>query len=188
MNLAWGDPHLNAFVTNVGLITTNGKYGHNVMSCEWTHLISYKPALILLAIRDYKVTYEHILASRAFGVNIAAVDQNVVTAVAGNDTGKELNKILLLKDLGVTFYPAETIDVLMVTGAAMNAECRLVKTVEIGDHPLLIGEVQKITHANKEPLLYHQTKYFTLGAPIQKPDPHVLDRIEQLKQQYKKHP
>ncbi len=52
MNLPWGDEKSNKFVTNVGLITSNGPYGHNIMAAEWTHHISYNPGLIAVCIQD----------------------------------------------------------------------------------------------------------------------------------------
>jgi hypothetical protein len=48
-------------------------------------------------------------------------DQNVVCSVAGKYSGKETDKISLLKEAGlVVFYTAKSINVLMVRGA-MNA-------------------------------------------------------------------
>ena len=38
------------FLTNVGLITSDGPYGPNVMAAEWTHHISYSPGLIAVNI------------------------------------------------------------------------------------------------------------------------------------------
>ncbi len=31
------DDRINKFVTNVGLVTSNGPHGQNIMACEWTH-------------------------------------------------------------------------------------------------------------------------------------------------------
>ncbi|MBI2110294.1 hypothetical protein HYT51_00760, partial [Candidatus Woesearchaeota archaeon] len=46
VDLPWGDPRTIKFVTNVGLITSTGPHGDNVMSAEWTHQVSYSPGLI----------------------------------------------------------------------------------------------------------------------------------------------
>jgi hypothetical protein len=37
------DEGSNKFITNVGLITSNGPFGADVMGCEWTHHVSYNP-------------------------------------------------------------------------------------------------------------------------------------------------
>ena len=168
------------FVTNVGLITSNGPYGHNVMSCEWTHQLSYDPFLIAVCIRSHKATFINIKETNVFGVNLAASDQNWIASIAGNESGKTVDKIKVLEELGVSFYPAGSIDVLMVKGAAMTAECRLVKLVDIGDHPLLIGEATTVSDYRKEPIIYHRGKYFTVGEQVKKPDRQTLAHFDDV--------
>lgn len=184
MNLTWGDKNLNTFVTNVGLITSNGPHGHNIMACEWTHMISYSPALIVLAIRKHKATYENIMQTKEFGVGIAAENQDVVSSVAGNYSGHEVDKIKVLKDLGIILYKAKHINSMMVQDTCMNAECKLIKTVDIGDHPLIIGEIMYVQSTKKKPLLYHETTYWKVGEKIHKPE---TDDMNEIKTLIKKH-
>lgn len=175
-----------SFVTNVGLITSNGSWGQNVMACEWTHQLSYEPSLIAVCIRPGKATFENIKESGEFGINLASVDQNVLASIAGNNRGKEVNKIALLKELGVDFYEPKIISALMVRGATLNAECKLVKLIEIGDHPIFIGEVQHFTENENDPIIYHKGKYFKLGEQIHKPNETVLSNIDQLVKKHSK--
>lgn len=174
------------FVTNVGLITSNGSYGHNVMACEWTHQLSSDPFLIAVCIRPHKATFLNIKETKVFGVNVAATDQHWIASIAGNNSGKTVDKIQVLKELGVTFYPAGSIDVLMIKGAAMTAECRLVQLVDIGDHPLLIGQAASVVDHQSKPLLYHLGKYFGLGEQLRKPNTQMLDRFEKVIQKFTK--
>jgi hypothetical protein len=46
--------------------------------------------------------------SKEFGVNLAADDQNILCSLGGRYTGKELDKIGLFKEMGVTFYKAKS--------------------------------------------------------------------------------
>ncbi len=175
-----------SFVTNVGLITSNGSWGQNVMACEWTHQLSYEPSLIAVCIRPGKATFDNIKESGVFGVNIASVDQNVIASTSGNNHGKAVDKIALLKELGVDFYEAKTINTLMIRGATLNAECKLVKLIEIGDHPIFIGEVQEFTENENDPIIYHKGKYFKLGEQIHKPSDDVIGHIAQLVKKHSK--
>ncbi len=175
---------ITKFVTNVGLITSNGPYGHNVMACEWTHYISYTPPLIAVCIRSTKTTFENIKASYEFGVNIASVDQNVLSSVAGNNHGRDVDKISLLKELGVVFYKAQIINTLMIKGATLNAECKVVKFIDIGDHPIFIGEIQNVKQVETEPIIYYKGKYFRLGEQIHKPQQAKLEMIDELIKKY----
>ncbi len=188
MNLSSRDPRLQKAVSNVGLITSNGSFGHNIMACEWTNIFSFEPAMISLGIRPHKATAQNIHATKAFGVNICAQDQNLISSVAGNYTGKEIDKIALLESLGYSFYQAESANLLMVQGASLNAECELVKTVDLGDHPLLIGKIKVITASEKQPLVYFQGRYHKIGDEIHKPSREYRNKIKQLAQEFNKDP
>lgn len=177
---------ITQLVTNVGLITTNGPYGDNVMSCEWTHQLSYTPLLIAVCIRPGKATFDNITASREFGVNIAAFDQNVLSSVAGNNHGKDVDKINLLKELRVRFYKAHTINTLMIEDTSLQAECVVVNYIDIGDHPIFIGSVKKLTETNKVPIIYHAGKYFKVGEQILKPEQAKRNEIDALVKKYTK--
>jgi flavin reductase (DIM6/NTAB) family NADH-FMN oxidoreductase RutF len=186
MHLAWNDRRTRQFITNVGLITSNGPAGLDIMSAEWTHHISYSPSLIAVNVRGHDATSANIQSSKEFGVNLAAADQNVVCSVAGRYSGRETDKVSLLKEAGLTnFYTAKSINVLMVQGAAMNAECKLMRQEELGDHIMFVGEVVEISaDENIEPLIYHNGRYRRLGESISKPSADVLDTIEKLAKKY----
>src|SRR3989344_5054157 len=66
MDLPWGDPRSIQFITNVGLITSDGPNGPDIMSSEWTHHISYNPGLIAVCIRPGGATHENIRSSKEF--------------------------------------------------------------------------------------------------------------------------
>ena len=69
----------------------------------------------------------------------------------------------------------------------MNAECRLVKKIRLGDHVTLVGEVVEVHHAaGKKPLAYHSQKYWKLGRNIEKPQRQKLDRIKKIIERHKK--
>jgi flavin reductase (DIM6/NTAB) family NADH-FMN oxidoreductase RutF len=187
MELSWNDRRTRQFLTNVGLITTDGPYGPNVMAAEWTHHISYSPSLIAINVRGDDATAENIDHSKEFGVNLAAEDQNILCSLGGRYTGKEFDKISLFKEIGIIFYKAKSINVLMIRGAAMNAECKLVKREEIGDHVMFIGEVAEISADEKiKPLVYHNGKYWRLddNNKIPRPSQELIDKIEQITKKY----
>lgn len=159
MDLPWNDERSNKFITNVGLITTNGPYGVDVMACEWTHHVSYRPGLIAVCIGPNKATHENIKQTKEFGVNLCSTDQSIMSSVAGGYTGSRYNKINALKELGFEFYEAKKIKVTMIKGAALNIECILSKEIPLGDHTTFIGEAIKASNnADKVPLAYHGGK------------------------------
>ena len=189
MELSWNDRRTRQFLSNVGLITTDGPYGPNVMAAEWTHHVSYSPSLIAINVHGDDATAENINRSKEFGVNLAAEDQNILSSIGGRYSGKELDKVALLKEIGITFYEAKSIKALMIRGAAMNAECKLVKQEEIGDHIMFIGEVTDISaDENIKPLVYHNGRYLRLddNNRIPKPSQEILDKVEEIAKRYVK--
>lgn len=186
MDLPWGDERTTKFVTNAGLITSDGPNGPNIMAAEWTHHISYSPGLIAVCIGHGKATNENIMATKEFGVNIAAADQTLMASIAGGSTGKKVDKIGVLKELGFKFYKGKSINTLMVEGAAMNAECNVLKVIELGDHTMFVGEVIEATATQKEPVVYHKTKFWKFGENVQMSAEKELERIKQLVEKFRK--
>jgi len=189
MDLPWGSDYTKKFITNVGLITTTGPQGDNIMAAEWTHFISYKPGRIAVLVGKHyrKATGVNIRKTKQFGVSIAATDQNVLSSLAGKVSGNEYDKIGALKELGFKFYNGKKIKALMVEGAALNVELKLIKTVEVGSHTMFIGEALEATpNPNKEPLAYHQNRYWKLGENISKPPQEELGRMNAVLEKHKK--
>ncbi len=186
MDLPWGDEKTVKFVTNVGLITSNGPNGHNIMAAEWTHQVSYSPGLIVVCVGPGKATNENVKATREFGVSIASADQNILASIAGGSSGKNVDKISALKELGYEFYKAKKLNTLMVEGSTLNAECKVVQIIELGDHTMFVGDVVEATINAKEPIVYHKTKYWKLGENIPKPSAQELEKINRISEKFSK--
>jgi flavin reductase (DIM6/NTAB) family NADH-FMN oxidoreductase RutF len=187
MNIPFGSEEARQFITNVGLITTNGPIGHNISADEWTHHISYSPGLIAICIHKEDATAQNILKTKEFGVNLAAVDQNIISSIAGRSHGFDVDKISALKEFGVEFFKSKKINVLMVKNSALSIECKVIKHMKLGDHITFIGKAIYVHPlSGKQPLLYHSGKYFKIGKQIIKPKKSVLKNIETLVEKYRR--
>ncbi|MEW6605683.1 MAG: flavin reductase family protein [Thermoproteota archaeon] len=150
------------FATTVGLITTKGSRGRNVMAAEWTMHISYEPMLIAVFIHD-SPTYWNIQETQVFGVNIASDDQTELVNIAGGYSSTEIDK-LGIPGIFKT-YDAKHIDVPMIKGCALNAECKVAMIEKIGDHIMVVGEAVSATFDEKKfPLIYTRGNYRRLSA------------------------
>ncbi len=149
------------FATTVGLITTKGSKGRNVMAAEWTMHISYEPMLIAIFVHD-SPTYWNIQETQVFGVNIASDDQAELVNVAGAYSAREIDK-LGIPGIFET-YDAKHIDVPMIKGCTLNAECRVTMIEKIGDHIMIVGEAVSATFDEKKfPLIYTRGSYRKLS-------------------------
>lgn len=187
MDLPWGDERSKHFITNVGLITSTGPEGPNIMAAEWTHQVSYRPALMAVHIHKRNATYRNIAATKEFGINIASSDQNVLSSVAGGYSGVEFDKFEAAKELGFRFRDGAEIDAPMVEGSVITMECRVVQEIVLGDHVMIVGEVLSADlDTGKKPLVYHHNTYWEIGPHIERPVDAELDHIRQTVRKHSK--
>ncbi len=153
------------FVTGVAFITTQSSRGPNVMAAEWTYHVSYRPFLISVHLGPGKATHEAIAETREFGVNVVPDDMVTAMGFAGHFTKYEVDK--LSSELFET-YPARRIKAPMIRGCLLNAECRLVKEVPMGDHNAMVGEVVEFSlDTSKSPIVLHKGAR-RLGPPMER--------------------
>jgi flavin reductase (DIM6/NTAB) family NADH-FMN oxidoreductase RutF len=151
------------FATTVGLITTDGKWGPNVMAAEWTMHVSYGPMLVAVFIHD-SPTLWNIKDRRVFGVNIASDDQAALVNIAGGYSGTEIEKLAIPGTFST--YKGDT-GVLMIRGCALNCECKVVWVQQVGDHVMVIGEAVSASFDEKKfPLIYTRGNYRRLGSKL----------------------
>ena len=187
MDLARTDRRTRQFVTNVGLITSTGPQGPNIMAAAWTHQVSHAPGLIAVCVAHNGATAHNARETRQFGVNLASQEQAAVCSIASAHSGRDVDKLSALMELGWEFYPGRRIRSLMLKDAALNAECTLARTVELGDHLMLVGEVVEFTgEPGIRPLVYHDESYFELGRRVSKPGEAELKKIREAVANHRK--
>ncbi len=153
MDLGGLEEAYHQFTTTVGLITTNGPRGPNVMAAEWTFNVSYRPFLIAVCVSPNDATHDIIDECREFGVNLASQAQIDLVALAGHFSKQNTDKLTCAR---FETYPGTVIGAPMIKGSLLNAECRLVNRVDLGDHTLFVGEVVAFSvDGSKDPLVYH---------------------------------
>ena len=84
MELPWNDPRSNKFATTIGLITSSGSSGPNILACEWTHHLSYNPGLIAVSLGPTKTTARNIRHNQELGINICALDHQYFPVLWGD--------------------------------------------------------------------------------------------------------
>jgi len=152
------------FTTGVGLVTSTGRHGPNVMAVEWTMHISYDPMLIAIFIHDGSATYENIMETKEFGVNMSSDEQASLVNIAGGYSRKEIDKLNIKL---FNTYPARRIKAPLLKGCVINAECLLTSHYKIGDHVAVIGEVVDAKFDEKKaPLIYHRGMYRKIGKKL----------------------
>lgn len=130
------------FPTPVLIVGTYNEDGRpNAMNVAWGGICGSEPPAISIAIRKERKTYENICRSKVFTVNIPNEKLMEVADFFGIASGKEIDKF---KYAGVTAKKAGHIDAPYIEEFPVCAECRLIKTTEIGKHVIFIGEIVNV--------------------------------------------
>ncbi len=183
------EEYTKGLTTSVGIISSRGALGDNLMSAEWTYLVSYDPAIFTVHIgnRKSKATAENIAETKVFGVSMAASHHNTLTSIIGNHSGHDVDKVAILEELGYTFERGQETGVLYVKDSVLALECRLMKVEPIGDHTMFMGEVVAIMEGTSEdPLLYNKKKYWKIGEKITKPSDEERAKQDEIVERYRR--
>lgn len=186
MDFLWGSDASKSFVTTVGLVTSTGPHGENIMAAEWSFHVSYRPGRVAISLGKTRATVDNIRATKEFGLSIATSEQTSLASLAGTSTGKEMDKIAGFKELGVRFIPGKQIKASLVDDARLTAECKVITEVDTGDHVLFIGDVVEATvRTDKDPIVFNGG-YRRLGDPLPKPSDEERAKQKAVMDKHKK--
>ncbi|MBN1386654.1 flavin reductase family protein [Candidatus Woesearchaeota archaeon] len=141
-------PRQVVFVTSRGIADVMGKRleKDNVMAASWHAPISWDPLLYGILISDKRFSYKLISGSKVFCVNFIPEKWEKECIIVGRESGMHQDKFA---KAGLKTEHCDTIDCLRLKDALGYLECELFKEIELGDHLLLVGKVNK-QWTNKE--------------------------------------
>lgn len=110
----------------------------NLMTAAWAGICSSSPPAVSVSLRKATYTYQNLVDSGAFTVNIPSdaylEEADYVGTVSGKDTDK-------FQATGLTPVSSEKVDAPYVLEFPMVIECRLIHHHEIGLHTQFLGEI-----------------------------------------------
>ena len=120
----------------IGSYDANGR--PNIMAAAWAGICCSKPLSIAVGIRPERWSHDAIIARQAFTVNHAPVSLMAEADFVGMASGRLYDKFALAK---LTAVRAEKVDAPYVAECPVILECALIRTVELGAHTVMIGEI-----------------------------------------------
>jgi len=131
----------------VYLIVSMDKEGKlNVMAASWVSPVSDEPPFIAVSIWRESKTYENIVETGEFTVNIVSDKHIDLVWEAGTTSGKKVDK---WSKLGLEPYSSSEIRVPGIKGVLGFVECRVRESIGVGESELFIAEALKV-HVNRE--------------------------------------
>jgi flavin reductase (DIM6/NTAB) family NADH-FMN oxidoreductase RutF len=145
------------FATGITVITTVDEKGRpHGMTVNSFSSVSLDPPLVLVGIDLRNAILGHFLSSPYFGVNVLAEHQE--------DLSRRFSSTSENRFHGVAWHSGKS-GVPLLDGVLAHLECSVTRTLEAGDHNVLIGEVRAASYTTGKPLLYFDSAYKTLSDP-----------------------
>jgi flavin reductase (DIM6/NTAB) family NADH-FMN oxidoreductase RutF len=124
------------------LITSQNKDGKvNVFTVGWVGTACTRPPMITVAIRKERLSYEYILETQEFVINLPSVNLTKALDYCGVVSGKKEDKI---KKLGLELENSSVVKVPSIKQCLVSIECKLRNVTELGSHDLFLAEVVSV--------------------------------------------
>jgi len=143
------------FATGVTVVTALDQEGrpHGVTMNSFTS-VSLNPPLVLVSIDLRNAILGHFLTSTHIAVNVLAEDQEGMSRRFSSTAENRFH--------GVEWHSGVS-GVPLLEGALAHLECAVTKVLEVGDHSVLIGEVEHAEYRAGKPLLFFDSSYRRVG-------------------------
>ncbi len=157
----------------------NAKGDPNIMTAAWAGIVNSTPMSIAVSIRPARKTYENIMATKAFTINVPSAKFVAHMDYAGNISGYDEDKFT---KLGLTPVKGEYVNAPYINEFPIVIECEVSETIDLGSHTQFIGKIidTKVDkhlldadgHVNIEqlqPVIYEEEHYYGYGQRLAKP-------------------
>ena len=133
----------------------------NFMALGWLTRVNFKPAMLGICVNKNNGSYDAILETGEFSVNVPSVEMVEATDYTGLVSGKRVDK----SELFNIFY-GKLKAAPMISDCPLTMECKVSQTVDLPTNAFFIAEIMNI---------YTEDRFLTDGKPdIKKVNPFLL--------------
>ena len=124
---------------NVVLVVSIDKAGKaNLMPAGWQMRTSFNPPMFAVSIGKTRYTHRLISEQKEFVVAYPGEGMENVIEFCGSCSGKNVDKF---KECEIKTEKAKFVSPPLLQDARANFECKLIKSLETGDHTIFVGQV-----------------------------------------------
>jgi flavin reductase (DIM6/NTAB) family NADH-FMN oxidoreductase RutF len=113
----------------------------NPITIAWHTPISSKPPLYGISVHPKRYSHNLIKQSKEFVINFVPYKLVEKVQFCGSHSGRNVDKI---KESGFTLAESEKIKTKYIKECFAHMECKLFKSIVLGDHTFFVGEVVNI--------------------------------------------
>jgi flavin reductase (DIM6/NTAB) family NADH-FMN oxidoreductase RutF len=123
----------------------------NFMALDWLTRVNFNPAMLGICVNRLNGSYEAIMDTKEFSINVPSIDMVVETDYTGLVSGKRIDKSHLFE----VFY-GELAAAPMIRKCPLTMECRVTQQVELPTNCFFIADLVG---------LYSEEQYLTDNKP-----------------------
>lgn len=110
----------------------------NLFAVSWIIPCSAKPPIVVVSVNPKNFSHELIQKTKEFTVNIPTVDLLDKLHFCGTTSGRHIDKV---EKLSFTPVGAQVLGTPLIEECIGHLECKVVRSMIIGDHTLIAAEV-----------------------------------------------
>ena len=143
------------FATGVTVITTLESEGSGIhgMTANGVASISLEPPLAMVTVGHDRNTFPLMMMNQRFGISVLTLGQRGVARHFSEE---------ILKTLPTPPY-APLGQSMIIDGSLAMMDCKVVRTVQAGDHTIFLAEVEHVKIGYGHPLLFYQSRFAELA-------------------------
>jgi flavin reductase (DIM6/NTAB) family NADH-FMN oxidoreductase RutF len=130
-------PYRLLYPMGVVLVSSSHEGQDNVMTACWAFPLSIDPILFGVSIGKERHSFGFVNSSKEFVLNVPGEELLDAAIICGENSGKDTDKFELAK---LTREKSEKVSAPSIAEALTSIECKVIYSVEAGDHVLFIGE------------------------------------------------
>lgn len=145
---------LGRYATGVTVVTCRGSEGPCGITANSFSSVSLEPPLVLWNIAKVTNSLQAYLDAEHFAINVLAAGQHELSSHFAQSDHTVFNGIE---------YETSARGVPLLPESLACFECRTHQVHDCGDHYIIVGEVENYRSDEKQPLLFYEGKYVTIG-------------------------
>ena len=135
-----------AFPMQAVLVTcADGDGKTNPITISWHCPISKKPPLYAISVAPTRYSHDIIKESKEFVINFVPYELVEKVHFCGSHSGRNVDKI---KESRFTLVESEKVKTKYIKECYAFLECKLFKSISLGDHTLFVGKIVNILADN----------------------------------------
>lgn len=118
----------------------------NFLTAAWSGIACSNPPMLTVALQHHRFTLKGIRDQRVFSVNVPSTEMVKETDYCGIVSGEREDKV---GACGFRVFYGVLKKAPMIEQCPVNLECKLMHTLHLGSHALLVGQIEEV-HASED--------------------------------------